>query len=151
MNQKYLSKCFLLSTFKYPTRRSVHEIKRKSHESFLSTIVHQCSAVKIEHTIAAKLWPCYLITYKIWLPPQLNAASGFFFKEDNDDSLFLLNWSNYRGNQVVKKKKCTIFSDVTKQSTIYKLLYLKLIHVVKQKLKQHCKAIILQFLKKMLF
>lgn len=55
VNQGYLYKCSLLSALNYPTRMSLHEIKRKSHESFLSTIVHQCSAVKIEHTIVAKL------------------------------------------------------------------------------------------------
>lgn len=47
------------------------------------------SAVKIENTNVAKLWPCYIITCKIWFPPYS----------------FLLNWFNYKGSQFVKVKK----------------------------------------------
>lgn len=47
---KFVNKGYL-ATLNYPTRTSLHEIKGKSHESFLRTIVHVCSAVKIEHML----------------------------------------------------------------------------------------------------
>lgn len=70
----------LWSTFKYPTRRSVHWDQKENHMNpFSAQLLNS--------------WPCCIIPYKIWLPPNVMLLQ-YFLIEDNDDSLFLFNWSN---------------------------------------------------------
>lgn len=54
INQEHPYKCPLQHLqLNYPTRTFLHEIKRKLHESFLSTVGPGHSAVTIEHTRVA--------------------------------------------------------------------------------------------------